>query len=186
MRGDGLAGLEVHLAPFAIKFVAATPRPNVNHIRWRCLDRDGWFRPFWLDAGRCRKICRYCPQVRSSFENIDSEFAIEEICNSHDVSLELRLYCPEMSRAQNNATQPAGKTRLHGLLKIRVAPSDVWEVFVHAFWADAMAEIQCAVLHQEPFDRLPEPFAVADRLAVAAGGDQSFMVMHLTELIHEG
>ena len=47
----------------------------------------------------------------------------------------------------------------------------VGEVLVHAFGTDAMAEIQRAVLHQESFDRLPEPLAVADRFAVAAGGD---------------
>ena len=47
----------------------------------------------------------------------------------------------------------------------------VGEVLVHAVRADAMAEIERAVLHQESFDRLPEPFAVTDRLAVAAGGD---------------
>ena len=47
----------------------------------------------------------------------------------------------------------------------------IWKVLIHAVGADAMAEIQRAVLHQEPFDRLPEAFAVADRLAVAAGGD---------------
>ena len=45
------------------------------------------------------------------------------------------------------------------------------EVLVHALRANAMTEIQRAVLHQESFDRLPEPFAVMDRLAVAAGGD---------------
>ena len=39
---------------------------------------------------------------------------------------------------------------------------DVWKVLVHALGADAMAEIQRAVLHQEQFDRLPEPFTVAD------------------------
>ena len=48
-----------------------------------------------------------------------------------------------------------------------------------------MTEIQGAVLHQESFDRLPEPFAVADRFAVAAGGDYALGVMHLTELIHQ-
>ena len=47
----------------------------------------------------------------------------------------------------------------------------VGKVFVHAFGTDAMAEIQRAVLHQESFDRLPEPLAVADRFAVAAGCD---------------
>ena len=47
----------------------------------------------------------------------------------------------------------------------------VGKVLVHAVRTDAMAEIQRAVLHQESFDRLPDPFAVADRLAVAAGGD---------------
>ena len=57
-------------------------------------------------------------------------------------------------------------------------------MLVHAFRADAMAEIQRAVLHEESFDRLPEAFPVADRFAVAAGGNQSLSVMHLTELIH--
>ncbi len=68
---------------------------------------------------------------------------------------------------------------------IESARWDVWEVLVHALGADAMAEIQRAVLHQEPFDRLPESFAVADGFAVAAGGDQALMVMHLAELIHQ-
>ena len=63
---------------------------------------------------------------------------------------------------------------------------DLRKVFVHAVWADAVAEIQRAVLHEEPFDRLPEPFPVADGLAVAAGGDQALMVMHLAKLIHQG
>ena len=45
---------------------------------------------------------------------------------------------------------------------IESARWDVWKVLVHALGADAMAEIQRAVLHQEPFDWLPEPFAVAD------------------------
>ena len=44
-------------------------------------------------------------------------------------------------------------------------------MLVHAVGADAMTEVQCAVLHQEPFDRLPEPFPVANGFAVAAGGD---------------
>ena len=47
----------------------------------------------------------------------------------------------------------------------------IGKVIVHAFGTDAMAEIQRAVLHQESFDRLPEPLAVADRFAVAAGAD---------------
>ena len=47
----------------------------------------------------------------------------------------------------------------------------VGEVLVHALRANAMAEVQRAVLHQESFDRLPEPLAVADRFAVAAGCD---------------
>ena len=59
-------------------------------------------------------------------------------------------------------------------------------MIVHAVLADAMAEIQCAVLHQEMFDRLPAPFPVADRLAIAAGGNQALSVMHLAELIHQG
>ena len=54
---------------------------------------------------------------------------------------------------------------------LRSTALNIGKVLVHAFGTDAMAEIQRAVLHQEPFDRLPEPFDVADRLAVAAGGD---------------
>ena len=57
---------------------------------------------------------------------------------------------------------------------------------VHAVRADAMAEAQCAVLHQEMFDRLPGSFSVAVGFAVAAGGDQDLGVMHLAELIHQG
>ena len=68
---------------------------------------------------------------------------------------------------------------------IESARWDVWEVLVHALGADAMAEIQRAVLHQESFNRLPEPFPVADGFAVTASGDQPFSVMHLTELIHQ-
>ena len=49
-----------------------------------------------------------------------------------------------------------------------------------------MAEVQRAVLHQESFNRLPEPFPVADGFAVTASGDQALSVMHLTELIHQG
>ena len=54
----------------------------------------------------------------------------------------------------------------------------VGKVLVHAFGTDAMAEIQCAVLHQELFDWLPKPFPVTNRFAVAAGGDQALGVMH--------
>ena len=53
----------------------------------------------------------------------------------------------------------------------RFTPFYLWKVLVHAAWADAMAEVQRAVLHEELLDRLPEPFAVADRFAVAAGAD---------------
>ena len=55
--------------------------------------------------------------------------------------------------------------------RLRSTVLHVGEVLVHALRANAMAEVQRAVLHQESFDRLPEAFAVADRLAVAAGGD---------------
>ena len=68
----------------------------------------------------------------------------------------------------------------------RSALLDLWKVIVHAVLADAMAEVQRAVLHQEPFNWLPEPFTVADGLAITAGGDQALMVMHLAELIHQG
>ena len=49
-----------------------------------------------------------------------------------------------------------------------------------------MAEVQRAVLHQESFNRLPEPFSVADGFAVTASGNQALSVMHLTEFIHQG
>ena len=55
--------------------------------------------------------------------------------------------------------------------RLRSTVLHVGEVLVHAFGTDPMTEIQRAVLHQESFDRLPEAFAVADRFAVAAGGD---------------
>ena len=55
--------------------------------------------------------------------------------------------------------------------RLRSTALHVGKVLVHAFWTEAMAEIQRAVLHQESFDRLPESLAVADRFAVAAGGD---------------
>ena len=54
---------------------------------------------------------------------------------------------------------------------LRSTALNIGKVLVHAFWTDAMAEIQRAVLYQESFNRLPEPFAVADRFAVAAGCD---------------
>ena len=54
---------------------------------------------------------------------------------------------------------------------LRFTPLDFRKVLIHAFWADAMAEVQRAVLHEELLDRLPEPFAVADGFAVTAGGD---------------
>ena len=57
------------------------------------------------------------------------------------------------------------------LQRLRSTVLHFGEVLVHALRANAMAEVQRAVLHQESFDRLPEAFAVADRLAVAAGGD---------------
>ena len=44
----------------------------------------------------------------------------------------------------------------------RAACLDLWKVIVHAVLADAMAEVQRAVLHQEVFDWLPGPFSVAD------------------------
>ena len=80
----------------------------------------------------------------------------------------------------------AHSSRGSALMVRRLRPTllHIGKVLVHAFRADAMAEIQRAVLHEESFDRLPEAFPVADRFAVAAGGNQSLSVMHLTELIH--
>ena len=71
--------------------------------------------------------------------------------------------------ADVNCSASVGSTLI--VRRLRSTVLHVGEVLVHAFGTDAMAEIQCAVLHQESFDRLPEAFAVADRLAVAAGGD---------------
>ena len=71
--------------------------------------------------------------------------------------------------ADVNCSASVGSTLI--VRRLRSTVLHVGEVLVHAVRADAMAEIQRAVLHQESFDRLPEPFAVADRFAVAAGAD---------------
>ena len=70
-----------------------------------------------------------------------------------------------------DATRPPAMGLALMVRSLRSTALNLGKVLVHAFGTDAMAEIQRAVLHQEPFDRLPEPFAVADRFAVAAGGD---------------
>ena len=71
---------------------------------------------------------------------------------------------PEMSRVHDvsgaNLSVSISSTLV--VRRLRSTALHVWKVLVHAVWADAMAEIQRAVLHQESFDRLPEPFAVAD------------------------
>ena len=70
--------------------------------------------------------------------------------------------------------------------RLRSTALHVGKVLIHAVRADAMAEVQCAVLQQELLDWLPETFPVTDGFAVAAGGNQSLGVMHLAELIHQG
>ena len=70
-----------------------------------------------------------------------------------------------------DATRPPAMGLALMVRSLRSTALNLGKVLVHAFGTDAMAEIQRAVLHQESFDRLPEPFAVADRFAVAAGGD---------------
>ena len=49
----------------------------------------------------------------------------------------------------------AHSSRGSALMVRRLRPTHlhIWKVFVHAVGADAMAEIQRAVLHQEPFNR---------------------------------
>ena len=88
-------------------------------------------------------------QVWRSFENIEPELAIQKICNSHNASLELRIYFPVMSSvcgvASLNHSSSMDSTR--PVRGIESARWDVWEVLVHALGADAMAEIQRAVLH---------------------------------------
>ena len=59
-------------------------------------------------------------------------------------------------------------------------------MIIHAVRADSVTEVQGAVLHQELFNGLPEPFIVSDGFAVAACGDQPLMIMHLAELVHQG
>ena len=70
-----------------------------------------------------------------------------------------------------DATRPPAMGLALLVRSLRSTALNLGKVRVHAFGTDAMAEIQRAVLHQESFDRLPEPLAVADRFAVAAGGD---------------
>ncbi len=91
-----------------------------------------------------------------------------------------------MSRVHGGAddNRPSPMRSVVIVRRLFLTPLHIGKVLVHAFRADAMAEIQRAVLHEESFDRLPEAFPVADRFAVAAGGNQSLSVMHLTELIH--
>ena len=107
------------------------------------------------------------------FEDIQPELAVQKICNSHGATLEFPFYFPAMSSVHGvaviNCLAPIGSAVI--LRRLFSIALHVGEVLVHAVRADAMAEIQRAVLHQESFDRLPEPFAVADRFAVAAGAD---------------
>ena len=83
------------------------------------------------------------------------------------------FYFPAMSRVRGvaDANLSASMSSTLVVRRFRSSALHVGKVLVHAVRANAMAEIQRAVLHEESFDRLPEPFAVADRLAVAAGGD---------------
>ena len=83
------------------------------------------------------------------------------------------FYFPAMSRVRGVADANLSASMSSTLVVGRFRSSALYirKVLVHAVRANAMAEIQRAVLHQESFDRQPETFAVADRFAVAAGGD---------------
>ena len=98
------------------------------------------------------------------FEDIQPELAVQKICNSHGTTLEFPFYFPAMSSVHgvaviNCLARIGSAVILRRLFSIAL---HVGKVLVHAVRANAMAEIQRAVLHQESFDRQPEPFAVAD------------------------
>ena len=61
-----------------------------------------------------------------------------------------------------------------------------WKMFFHAFSADAVAEVQSAVAHQEMFKWLPCAMGIPDRFAIAAGGDDSTLIVHFAKLLKQG
>ena len=63
---------------------------------------------------------------------------------------------------------------------------NVWEVFCHAGLANPVAEIQCAVLHHELVEGLPLTVLISHAFAITAGADESLVVMHSAELLHQG
>ena len=63
---------------------------------------------------------------------------------------------------------------------------NVWEVFCHAGLANPVAEIQCAVLHHELVEGLPLTALISHAFAITAGADESLVVMHSAELLHQG
>ena len=74
------------------------------------------------------------------------------------------FYFPAVSRVRGvaDANLSASMSSTLVVRRFRSSALHVGKVLVHAVRANAMAEIQRAVLHQESFDRQPEPFAVAD------------------------
>ena len=59
-------------------------------------------------------------------------------------------------------------------------------MFFHAFSADAVAEIQSAVAHQEMFKWQPSAMGIPDGLAIATGGDDSTVIIHFAKLLKQG
>lgn len=119
---------------------------------------------FRLNHFSSRSIWRQSPQVWCRFEDVEPELAIQKICHSHGAILELLSYFLVMSSVHGVAdlthSSPVDSTVMVRIF--RSALLDLWKVIVHAVLADAMAEVQRAVLHQEMFDRLPGPLPVAN------------------------
>ena len=58
-------------------------------------------------------------------------------------------------------------------------------MLLHAFFADAVTEIQSAVAHQEMLKWLPCAMGIPDGFAIAAGGDDSTLIIHFAELLKQ-
>ena len=63
---------------------------------------------------------------------------------------------------------------------------NVGKMFCHAGLANPVAEIQCAVLHHELVEGLPLTALISHAFAITAGADESLVVMHSAELLHQG
>ena len=62
---------------------------------------------------------------------------------------------------------------------------NVGKMFCHAGLANPVAEIQCAVLHHELVEGLPLTALIFHAFAITAGADESLVVMHPAELLHQ-